>query len=36
VEQFEMHHVAARFTREVAKVVPWVGIAQARDAERAS
>ena len=36
VEQFEMHHVAARFIREVAKVVPSVGIAQGKDAERAS
>jgi len=36
VEQFEMHHVAARFIREVAKVVPSVGIAQEKDAERAS
>jgi glycosyltransferase involved in cell wall biosynthesis len=37
VEQFEMHRVAALFVKEVAKIVPGVGIAQDHpDAEYAS
>jgi glycosyltransferase involved in cell wall biosynthesis len=36
VEQFEMHHVAARFVREVAKIVPTVKIAEGLETEYAS
>jgi glycosyltransferase involved in cell wall biosynthesis len=36
VEQFEMHRVAARFVREVAKIVPSVKIAQDLEAGHAS
>jgi len=36
VEQFEMHLVAAFFVKQVAKIVPAVGIAQGADVEHAS
>lgn len=36
VEQFDMHRVAARFVREVAKIAPGVKIAQGLEAEHAS
>jgi len=36
VEQFEMHHVAARFVSEVAKIVPAVKIAEALEGEHAT